>query len=189
MEIEELQKIWNEQKSETMYAINEKALHENISKKKNAASKRMNIVEISLMAINSTTGIILLIDAILDREGIWEYALSVVLFLTVVFLALFRKRRQKQERTFDRSMLGELDHAIANSSSMIQISTIMIKYYLVPVGVFSIVKMAILGASVEKWLFMIGALCFAFIIIYYERKVCHFPRKERLLKLRAKLQE
>jgi len=189
MEIEELQKIWNEQKSETMYAINEKALHENISKKKNAASRRMNIVEISLMAINSITGIALLIDAIVDKEGIWDYSFSVVMLLTVLFLAFFRKRRLKKESTFDRSMLGELDHAIANSNSIIQISTIMIKYYLVPVGIFSILKMAVLGASMEKWVLMMGALSLAFIIIYYERKVCHFPRKEKLLKLRAKLQE
>ena len=189
MEIEELQKIWNEQKGETMYAINENALHKSITRKKDVASRRMSIVEISLMAINSITGIVLLIDAILDKEGLWDYAFSVIMFLTVLFLAIFRKNRLKQERTFDRSMMGELDHAVTNANSMIRIATIMIKYYLLPIGVFSIVKMSVQGASLEKWILVIGAYILAFVLVYFERKVCHIPRKQKLIKLRQKLQE
>ncbi len=189
MELEELQKIWSEQKGETMYAINEHALHQSITKKKDIASKRINNVEISLMVINFITGCISLVDAIVDKENIWDYALSVVILLTVVFLAYFRKQRKKQERTFDRSMLGELDHAVANSDSLIQIATIMIKYYLLPIGVFSVIKMLVLGASLEKWLLIIGAYTLAFILVYYERKHCHIPRKEKLLKLKKKLIE
>ncbi len=189
MELEQIQKIWNEQKGETMYAINESALHQSITRKKNAASKRMTIVELSLMAINTTTGTILLIDAIMDNESAWEYAFGIIMLLTVLFLAYFRKRRLQQEHTFDRTMLGELDHAVANSDSIIQIATLMIKYYLLPLGIFSITKMLVLGASLEKWLLFIGAYTLSFILVYYERKHCHIPRKEKLLKLRKKLQE
>ena len=189
MELEQIQKIWNEQKGETMYAINESALHQSITRKKNAASKRMTIVELSLMAINTTTGIILLIDAVMDNESAWEYAFGIIMLLTVLFLAYFRKRRLQQEHTFDRTMLGELDHAVANSDSIIQIATLMIKYYLLPLGIFSITKMLVLGASLEKWLLFIGAYTLSFILVYYERKHCHIPRKEKLLKLRKKLQE
>jgi cation transport ATPase len=132
MELEDIQKIWNEQKGETMYAINESALHRSITKKKSAASRRMNVVELSLMAINSITGIILLIDAIVDNEGFWAYSFSILILLTVLFLALFRRKRLIQEKTFDRSILGELDHAIANSGSIVQISTIMAYFYQKP---------------------------------------------------------
>ena len=189
MEIEELQKIWNEQKGETMYAINENALHQSITRKKDVASRRMSIVEISLMVINSITGVILLVDAIMDKESLWDYAFSVIMLLTVLFLAIFRKNRLKQERTFDRSMLGELDHAMNNANSMIRIATLMIQYYLLPIGVFSIVKMSIQGASLEKWILVIGAYSLAFILVYFERKVCHIPRKQKLIKLREKLYE
>lgn len=189
MELEELQKIWNEQKGETMYAINESALHRSISKKKNLSSRRMNIVELSLMIINSATGIILLIDAIVEKEGIWDYSLSFMMLLTVLFLAFFRRKRLKQEKTFDRSMLGELDHTIANSDSIIRIATIMIYYYLIPLSVFSGIKMMVFGASTEKWLLVSGALVLAFILVYYERKKSHIPRKEKLKTLRDTLSE
>lgn len=189
MELEDLQKIWNEQKGETMYAINENALHEKISQKKNVASRRMNKVELSLMTINSLTGIIILIQAIVEKEGIWDYSLSLIMFMTVLFLAIFRRRRLKQEKRFDRSMSGELEHAIANSNSIVQITTIMILYYLIPISIYSSIKMVVFGASMEKWLFMIGALVLSIILVYYERKVIHIPRKEKLIKLRDKLNE
>ena len=189
MELEELQKIWNEQKGETMYAINESALHQSITRKKNAGSRRMTIVEISLMIINSITGFTLLIDAYVDDEGLWGYSLGVIMLITVAFLWFYRQRRLRHERTFDRSMVGELDHAIANADSIIQIATIMIKYYLLPVGIFSVAKMSILGASLEKWLLIIGAYTLSFILIYYERRVCHIPRREKLIRLKQKLNE
>jgi len=187
MEFEEMQKIWNEQKGETMYAINENALHRSITQKKEAANKRINKVEISLIIINSLVSITLLTDAILDKEGFWDYAGAFVMLLTVVFLVIFRLKRKKAANQFDRSMLGELDHAIANTRSILQIATTMVYWYLLPVGFFSLGKMLYFGASLERWLLIIGLYTLAFFLIQWERKKCHIPRKERLLALKRRL--
>ncbi len=189
MEFEEMQKIWNEQKGETMYAINEKALHRSITRKKDASSRRINIVEISLMIINSIVSLVLLADAIIDKEGFWDYAGAVIMALTVVFLLLFRVRRRKNEKKFDRTLMGELDHAIANSHSIIQIATMMIYYYLIPVGFFTLGKMFYFGASLEKWLLIIGMFALAFFLVRWERKACHIPRKRKLVAMKHKLLE
>lgn len=189
MEFEEMQKIWDEQKGETMYAINESALHRSVTRKKDAASRRISIVEISLMIINSIVSIVLLVDAIVDKEGFWDYAGAMIMAFTVVFLLFFRMRRKKEENMFNRSMIGELDHAIANTRSIIQIATMMIYYYLIPVGVFSLGKMIYFGASLEKWLLIIGMYTLAFFLIQWERKSMHIPRKMNLLALKQKLLE
>ncbi len=189
MEFEEMQKVWNEQKGETMYAINESALHRSVSRKKNAAKRRINTVEVSLMIINSACSIFLLADAIIDKEGFWDYAGAVMMALTVVFLAFFRSRRKRNEQTFDRTMLGELDHAISNNDSIIQIATIMIYYYLIPMGLFSLGKMIYFGASLEKWLVIFGLFALSFFLIRWERKTCHIPRKQSLMALKKKLTE
>lgn len=189
MEFEEMQKIWNDQNGETMYAINESALHKSISRKKEAASKRINLVEIMLMIINSTVTIILFTDAILDKEGPWDYAGATIMALTVVFLMYFRTKRKQKENTFDRSMMGELDHAISSSDSMIRIATIMIYYYLIPIGIFTLGKMLYFGADIEKWLLMIGMFGLAFILVRWERKVMHIPRKRNLMALKRRLME
>lgn len=189
MEFEEMQKIWDEQKGETMYAINETALHNSIGRKKDAASRRINKVEISLMIINTIVSIILIVDAIVDKEGFWDYTGGIIMALTVVALFFFRKNRKKKENTFDRSMMGELDHAIANTHSIIQVATSMIYFYLIPVGVFSLGKMIYFGASLEKWLLIIGFYMLAFFLIRWERKAFHIPRKDSLMALKKKLME
>lgn len=187
MELEELQKIWNDQNGETMYAINETALHNTITRKKKSASRRMSIIELGLMAINSTTGLVLLYGAIIDDEPFWDYSFSVIMLVTILFLLRFRWNRIKKENSFDRTLIGELDHAILNSDSMLQIATVMLKYYILPVGLFSFTKMLIVGASLEKWLLLGGAYTLAFITVYYQRKRHHIPRKEKLIRLRQKL--
>lgn len=189
MEFEEMQKVWNDQQGETMYAINESALHNRIKSKKKAANRRINIVEISLMTLNSFVSIFLLADAILDNEGFWDYAGAVIMALTVAFLLFFRYRRKKAENNFDRSMLGELDHAIANTRSILQIATMMVYYYLLPVAFFTLGKMIYFGASIEKWLLIIGLYILAFFLVNWERRHCHIPRKEHLEMLKRKLTE
>ena len=184
-----MQKIWDKQKGENMYVINESALHRSVTKKKNAASRRIGIVEISLMIINGLVSAILFTDAIIDKEGAWEYTGAIIMMITVVFLARFRYKRKRNEHTFDRTILGELDHAIANSQSVIKIATMMIYYYLIPISIFSIGKMLYFGASFEKWLLIIGLFTLSFFLVRWERKSVHIPRKERLMALKRKLMD
>lgn len=188
MEFEEMQKIWDEQKGETMYAINESALHKSVTRKKDAASRRINKVEVSLMIINGLCTILLFVDALDDPHN-WDFFGSAIMLCTVLYIAFTRHKRRKEERTFNRNMIGELDHAIANTNSIIQISRMMIIGYLIPISVFYFSKMASLGASKEKWMLMIGLYVLAFILIVWERKKIHLPRKDSLLSLKKKLIE
>lgn len=188
MEIEEMQKIWNEQKGETMYAIDEDALHRSINRKKNAASHRMDHAEIGVSIINGAVAVLLFVDA-LDDTHHWDFVGSGMLVVTVLFIQYFRHRRKKGENRFDRSVMGELDHAISNTNYIIRFSYLMVAGYLVPFNLFYIGKMFDRGASLEKWLMILSMYALAFFLIRWERRNCHIPRKEQLEKLKEKLQE
>lgn len=188
MEFEEMQKIWDEQKGETMYAINEKALHRSITRKKDAASRRINKVEIGLILINSACGVILFIDALNDQHN-WDFIGSAMMFCTVIYMGFLRHKRRKAENTFDRSIGGELDHAIANTNSIIHVSRMMIIGYLIPFSVFYIIKMISLGGPLNSWLTIGGMYLLAFVLIQWERKKMHIPRKEKLERMKRKLEE
>lgn len=188
MEFEEMQKIWDEQKGENMYVINESTLHQSITRKKDAASRRISKVEIAITLINGTVGAILLIDA-LKNPIFWDFAASGIMAFTVIYIQYFRWKRLKEERTYDRSMLGELDQAIFNTGHIIRFTYLMTLGYLLPTSIFYTAKMIDLGASLEKWLLIGGAYILAFFLIRWERKRMHFPRKERLLALKKKLTE
>jgi hypothetical protein len=186
MEFEEMQKVWNEQKGENMYVINELALQNNISRKKNAASRRINKVEVALTLINSFCAVFLLVKAV-DKGHPWGYIGFLIMALTVLYIQFTRHKRKKAETTFDRSMLGELDHAIANTQSLIHFSKMMIIGYLLPMSVFVFGNLVTSGASPMKWVLMTSAYCLAFILIFWERRSSHQPRKANLLSLRKTL--
>jgi preprotein translocase subunit YajC len=129
-----------------------------------------------------------LVDAYLDK-GLWDYILGFLMLLTVILLFVFRRKRIKEESKFDRTMLGELDHAIANTRSLVHISNMMIYCYLLPVGLFTIGKLIYFDASSGKWLLLVAMYAVAYFLIRWERKYQHLPRKANLEILRAKLME
>jgi len=188
MEFEEMQKVWNEQKGETIYVINEAALHRSVTRKKNAAGRKINRIEINISIINTATAIFLFVIALQDSHD-WAFFISGLMAATVVYIQYFRWKRKKAETTFDRSMLGELDHAIWNANSIIRFNYLMLTGYLVPLAVISISKMIFVGASLEKWLFTTGMFVLAIFIVRWEQKACNIPRKKQLLVLKKKLME
>lgn len=188
MEFDEMRKIWDEQKGETMYAINEAALHKIVTKKKNAASKRISRVEIFLSIINGLAGTFLLIRSLMYPH-VLGFINAGVIIATIPFIQYFRWKRRKAENTFDRSIMGELDHAIANTNSIIKFHYLMIVGYLVPISVVCISALIIAEASLVKWLIVTGALALSILAIRWEQRRCNVPWRNQLLALKAKLME
>jgi len=189
MEIEELQKVWNEQKGENMYTINEESLRKIITRKKDAAARRVSKTEIGLILITVFLGAFITIKAIIKDEGLWDLGGGLVILATSLFVIIARYRRKKSEDKFDRSMIGEIEHAIANTQSIISITYSMLFWYMLPVGIFTYGQMIFTGVSMAKFLLITAMFVFAVFLIYWERKYCHVPRKEKLQKLKEKLKE
>lgn len=188
MEFEEMQKFWNEQKGETMYAINEPALHSSVTDKKDAASRRINRVEIMMSLINSIVGTFLFVLAVI-RPHMLNFINAGLMVATIVYIQYFRWKRKKAENTFDRSMLGELDHAISNVNFMIRFNYLMLVGYLLPLAVVSISALIVAGATLDKWLIITGAFLLSFFILRWEQRAYNVPGKKQLLALKKKLME
>lgn len=188
MEFDEIKKIWNHQNQRFLYAFDEKALFKSIKAKKRATERMINRLEIMLSVINSSIATVILIDYLNGSEqGLWDLGLSLGIFLTVFFLLIFRVKRKKREQVFDRSMIGELDHAISNNNSVIHLSMLMLNGYFIPVLVFSFVKMIYFHAPIEKWLVILGGFALAFTLVIWERTFHHIPRKRKLEAIKSKL--
>lgn len=187
MELEELQKIWNDQKGEHMYAINENAMHQSISRKKDAAQRKINKAELAVMLINSVVAVILFVDGMRELQK-WDFFYSGILAFTVVFILINRRKRLEAEKVFDRTMIGELEHAIANTQAIIRFNFLMLVGYLLPMSVFVAVKFIEQGASLEKWLLIIGLHIMALVLLQYERRRHLLPRKHKLEQLKKKLE-
>jgi len=188
MEFEEMQKIWNEQKGENMYVINETAMHKNVTREKNTVSRRISRLEIKLSIINSVTAIILLI-LVLDHPYVLGFIIVGLMAATVVYILYFRSKRKKSENTFNRTMLGEVDQAISNANSMIKLNYILVMGYLIPLSVLTVSSMIMTGAPFYKWLIIAAAFILSFFLFRWEQRACNIPRKKKLLSLKKKLVE
>jgi hypothetical protein len=127
MEFDEIKKIWDMQNNEALYAINEQALHNRILSKKRSAGHIANLSELLLIVVNMAAGLFILGLALFkSTDNIFTYLLTAWTLVTALYVLVTRIRRRKDENRFDRSMLGDLHHAISNAAYQVRLSGIML---------------------------------------------------------------
>jgi hypothetical protein len=186
MEFEELQKVWLAEKQETVYAIDEKALHNRVSSKKNTILHIANVSELLLIIVNFCAGGFILCVSIRASGNIFLGIMAVWMLLTSVYVIVSRTRRLNELPRFDRSMREELQHAVATASYQVRLSLLM-RLNVLPVGVLSI--LSVWDADKPVWL-IVGMSVF-FVIVFYlsgwEHNIYRNKKRELVL-LQAKLE-
>jgi len=186
MEFEELKKIWDTQNNETLYVINEEALHKRIRVKRNRARWISNTNEIGLIVIAVVTSSLLFI---IGSGSIYSYLSAFAMLLIGVYVLLGRIRRKRRENQFDRSILGDLDEAISNVSNEISRAKTFVWWFIVPVAIPALLNISQGDASLWKWLLMPFAFALSYFLVRWELSRVQIPRKKELLSLRDKLTE
>ena len=133
-----MKKVWDTQNNQPLYVIDEKALHSRIQSKMNAMLHLSTINEWMLILINLVTGAILVggtpltsgTNLFLILEAVW-------MFFLVVYLVKHHFNRIKAGRRFDRSLHGDLDHAISLAGYQMRLSQI-IRWNFLPMGAIMI---------------------------------------------------
>lgn len=138
MEFDEMQKIWDSQNNEPLYAINENALHNRIMSKKKTGYHITNTSELLLIIVNAGAGLFIL-GANFSKPGanIYRYLLAGWMLLSALYMLLSRVRRIKGSHQFDRSMLGDLSYAISLASYQVRLSQVG-RWNILPIGVLCI---------------------------------------------------
>ena len=186
MEFDEIKKVWDSQNEEAIYGINEKALHNRILAKKNKGYHITNASELLAIIANFGGGaVILAVSLYRESANIFLFLLVAWMFVTALYVLVSRSRRIKAEHTFDRSVLGDLRHAIAVATYQVQLS-FLLRWNIVPIGLLLILSIWDGGRSV--WL-AIGMMVFLFIANYFAGWEHNFykSRKRELESLLSKL--
>jgi amino acid transporter len=181
MEFEELRKIWDAQNDQPLYAINEKAMYNLILSKKKQAHHITNISELLIIIVYFITGSFVLGMNLFDqRSNISMYVLSAWMLGSALFMLVNRIRRIKGDNQFDRSMSGDLDHAISVATYQVRISQIML-WNILPIGALTI--FGLLEGGKPIWIAMVILLFFA--LSYYAGGWEHniYKRKKRELEV------
>lgn len=187
MEFDEMKKIWDAQNNRPLYVIDENALHHGIQSKMNGVLHITNMSEWSLMLINLATGCLLLaINPFKPGANIFMYIESAWMFATAGYVLVSRIRRIKASRHFDRSIHGDLDHAISVAAYQVRFSWVIL-WNLLPLGAIMIFSGWEAGKLLRVSIVMMVAYALAFYVGIKEQRV-NKRRKRDLLILKEKLE-
>jgi hypothetical protein len=163
MEFEEMKKIWDTQNNEPIYGINEKALHNRILSKKNRAYHITNTTELLSIIVNIGAGCFVLGVNLYKQSGnVFLYLMSAWMFATGLYSLVSRIRRLKKDHQFDRSMRGDLAHAIAIATYQVRFSQLM-RWNILPIGI-----LILLGLwEGEKSIWLAAGILVFFVLVNY----------------------
>lgn len=188
MEFDELQKIWDSQNQQAMYRINEDALHNRIHTKKQKASHITTISEWLLIGVNAGAGcFVLALAGSKSGSALFMNLLAGWMLVTAVAVLVSRIRRLRRENRFDRSLFGELDHAIAMATYQVRLSQLM-RWNNLPIAL-------LVGSGVwsgGQSLYLALALVVFFVLVNFATGWEHrfyIARKLELETLQKKLQQ
>lgn len=188
MEFEELQKIWDSQYNKPMYALDEKALHNRIMSKQKSTHHIMNTSELLTILVNLGAGsLVLAINLVDQNRNVFMYGMAVWMFCTGFYVWVSRLRRIKGDQQFDRSMRGDLRHAISMATYQVRFSQLM-RWNILPIGAFILLALVFGGKPI--WLAVVILVLFglAYSASRWEHGI-YVSRKRELELLKGKLEE
>jgi hypothetical protein len=188
MEFDELQKIWDSQSNRTMYGIDENALSKQITSKKNTAHRTINFSELVVIFTHIIgTGILLVIIWKNELNNVLMNLMTAGMFITAILATVIRIRRIYSKIRFDRTMFGELDHAISLATHQVRFSSIM-RWNSLPIAALAILLVWHDGKSIWIVLGMTIFFLVAYFASQWEVKL-YKRKKEELVQLKKKLEE
>jgi hypothetical protein len=176
MEFDEMKKIWDTQNTQPLYTIDEKALQNRIQRKRHSV-----LVSISewILIIGYLGAVTLLVGVNLfklPKANIFLSLEAAWMFVTVMFLVVIHIRRIKAGRRFDRSIHGDLDHAIHLISYQMHISQIT-RWNLLPMGAIMILSFS--GWEARKLLEISAVILVSYALTFYASRKSDRANKRR----------
>ena len=183
-----MQVIWNSEKQEKLYVINEDALYERIKRKGKSVNYWVNFFEWVMVGVNLAAGIMLMVDNYLDQDPLLEYMLPITYLAFSLGILVFRLTRRKEEVRFEQSMLGELDKAVWRLDYLITQSRWVTLWYTLPLClVFGAMTIFFDRNLFWATLVIVVTMPLSYFGSLWEVKKWYLPKKRDLESLREKI--
>ena len=187
MEFEEMKKIWDSQNNQPMFVIDERTLHQQVERKVKTTKRSANMMETGLITINVFVIIYLIIDALIDNAGWYQYLTVGAVILVSIYVATGRIRRKKKEKRFDQTLLGSLESAISDIDYLIKRGKTFVWWYILPFAITTAISLYYNTRTAWVWLGITVLFAFASWLPKWEIRKCHLPKKRALESLRKTL--
>lgn len=186
MNIKEMQKIWNSDTQNFLYAIDEKGMEGIIKNKKAKAIKRVNLVENLIMWMNIILPFALIcLSWISGKNKGSVYIMAAFMLLSAAYIAYHKNLRIRSYKNWGKSMLDSLEEAIHNATYQARLSKTLLVWYLLGLAIIS---MLIIEGK-PWWFTLLLSLFFglAFYFGRWEQRCFHDRYRDELITLRDTL--
>ncbi len=187
MEFDEMKKIWDVQNNEAVYGINEAALHRHILAKQRQGYHISHVSELlSIIVYGFTGSFVFFTNTRQAQYNIFMYLLAAWMLGSALYVLVSRLRRINGERQYDRSLLGDLRHAIAVAGYQVGLSRLL-RWNMLPVAILIVLGLYSGGKSI----FILAGISLFFAATWYASGWEHNiyrNRKRALETLQDKLQ-
>ncbi len=181
MEFDEMKKIWDAQNNQSLYTIDEKALHNRIQSKMTKIRRFTTVSDWLLILIYLGTGFVLFRQHPINTGvNIFIYLEIAWMLATVVYLVINHIRRIKAGRRFDRTIHGDLDHAISLANYQLRLSQF-VGWNLLPMGAIMILS----GWEAGKLLKVSIVILLSYTLAFYVVRKGYNANKRRKQSLQA----
>lgn len=190
MEFEEMKRIWDMQRDEPLYAIDERTLHDRVIRK-NAGIRRMaSVSEWSLLFMAFGMALAMIVEGVLQNE-LYQLPQGVIFLLVAAYIYYDRKQRLKYDGRSDRTLLGDLEQAIRTIDYHIRRQRRFVWWFLLPAVVAVLVSAPFTWSGKPWWLWLLalGAFGVSWWVVRLELRRTIAPRREDLEALRRMLLE
>ena len=158
--------------------MDEQALYNRILSKKKQARHITNISELLVIIVNLGSGsFALAMNLFSNQRNGYIYVLAAWMFGTALYLIVMRMRRIAANKLFDRSMRGDLLHAISVATYQVRLSQMM-RWNILPMGGLSALVVYAGGKSIGVVLAMIVAFAVAFYLSRWEHNIYENKKRE-----------
>lgn len=188
MKFEDMKKIWDEQNKAYLYAIDEEKLRQMITNKKKSGSRVVNKLEWTAMGSNLFAGSILIGVLFWDQFVLVDLILGIYMLSAAAYIYLRRVKRLRGEDNFERTMHGDLQHALANAKYQVNLS-LMLLIYFIPVA--GLVWFNLWSNDKPFWSLLAVGGFFVIVLLasLVEHQKCHVARKRKVEAMLNKLKE
>ena len=186
MEFDEIKKIWDSQNNRYMYAMNEQALYNRVLAKKKKATRTTDISELILIVANLGAGVTIILLNMTDKTpSISLYGMAAWMLFSGLYTLTNRLKRLSTVGQYDRSVLGDLQHALSVATYQVRLSQIN-RWNVLPIAILCVAAMWESG----KPFWVSGLLIAFFLLTHFASRWEHgiyVSRKKELESLLKKL--
>lgn len=163
MEFTELQKIWDQQNQQTLYAIDESQLHQQIKRRLSRDNRGVNTSEIGYILISLMASSILL----LIGSGSFYNNIVMANFLLIgVVIVYFRWRRLRLVNDPAMDLKTRVDEALNNQNYLKRAMDYFLLWYILPLAVPAVLNMYQTGGKpLWQWAFVLGSFLLGYLLI------------------------